>query len=217
MTLTRSRPPPSPPLLAAPSFAADPPRLELRPGDHIAIIGNTLADRMQHDGWLETYLHTRFPTHDLVVPQPRLLRRRGRRLHRHAGLRTSGCARPRSAPDEWLTAGQGRRGLRLLRLQRVVRRQAGLEQFKKDLDAFIKHTLKQKYNGKDAPAAGPLLADRPRGPRTTATCPTARTTTPGSPLYTAADGRGRRRQRASLRRPLPADRRALYATGPASR
>src|SRR5437868_6667875 len=51
--------------------AADPAetaaRLEIRPGDHICIIGNTLADRMQHDGWLETYLHSRFPKHHLVV------------------------------------------------------------------------------------------------------------------------------------------------------
>src|SRR5437870_8968271 len=42
-------------------------RLMLRPGDHISIIGNTLAERMQHDGWLETYLHSRFPKHDLVI------------------------------------------------------------------------------------------------------------------------------------------------------
>ena len=28
--------------------------LEIRKGDHISLIGNTLADRMQHDGWLET-------------------------------------------------------------------------------------------------------------------------------------------------------------------
>src|SRR5262245_17050694 len=41
-------------------------RLEIRSGDHICIIGNTLAERMQHDGWLETYLHSRFPKHDLV-------------------------------------------------------------------------------------------------------------------------------------------------------
>jgi hypothetical protein len=40
---------------------------ELRPGDHICIIGNTLAERMQHDGWLETMLHSRFPKHDLVT------------------------------------------------------------------------------------------------------------------------------------------------------
>src|ERR1700719_1083996 len=41
-------------------------KLELKPGDHICIIGNTLADRMQHDGWLETLFHSRFPEHDLV-------------------------------------------------------------------------------------------------------------------------------------------------------
>src|SRR5438132_11114687 len=39
---------------------------ELRPGEHVCIIGNTLADRMQHDGWLETYLQSRFPKHQLV-------------------------------------------------------------------------------------------------------------------------------------------------------
>ena len=36
--------------------------LEIRKGDHISLIGNTLTDRMQHDGWLETYLYSRFPT-----------------------------------------------------------------------------------------------------------------------------------------------------------
>src|ERR1700730_14440759 len=41
-------------------------QLELRKGDHVCIIGNALAERMQHDGWLETYLHARFPQHDLV-------------------------------------------------------------------------------------------------------------------------------------------------------
>src|SRR5262249_23768239 len=40
--------------------------LEIRPGDHICLIGNTLADRMQHDGWLETYFQSRFPEHKLV-------------------------------------------------------------------------------------------------------------------------------------------------------
>src|SRR5437764_1064823 len=39
---------------------------ELKKGEHVAIIGNTLADRMQHDGWLEAYLQTRFPKLELV-------------------------------------------------------------------------------------------------------------------------------------------------------
>ena len=38
----------------------------LKKGDRISIVGNTLAERMQHHGWLETYLYTRFPQHDLV-------------------------------------------------------------------------------------------------------------------------------------------------------
>ena len=42
------------------------PSLQLEKGDHICIFGNTLAERMQHDGWLETLLHTRFPQHELV-------------------------------------------------------------------------------------------------------------------------------------------------------
>ena len=44
---------PSPPAVLSADSA--PAKLELRPGDHICVIGNTLADRMQHDGWLETY------------------------------------------------------------------------------------------------------------------------------------------------------------------
>src|SRR4051812_28590000 len=51
---------------ASPVLADGPAKLEIRPGDHISLIGNTLADRMQHDGWLEAFLYSRFPKHDLV-------------------------------------------------------------------------------------------------------------------------------------------------------
>ncbi len=131
----------------------------LQPKDHISIIGNTLAERMQYDGWLETMLQARFPKHELVV--------------RNLGF--SGdeiTTRPRSknfgTPDEWLSGlaqpiggyednrlrrhqHEGRRRLRLLRLQRVVRRAGWARRFKKDLSDWIAHTLAQKYNGKSAP------------------------------------------------------------------
>ncbi|MFT4605754.1 MAG: azurin [Rhodothermales bacterium] len=42
------------------------PALEFEKGDHVVVIGNALADRMQHDGWLETYLQTELPDHELV-------------------------------------------------------------------------------------------------------------------------------------------------------
>src|SRR6266540_2593678 len=56
-------------VLAAPAApAAEPaPRLELKPGDHLCLIGNTLAERMQFDGWLETLFQARFPRHELVI------------------------------------------------------------------------------------------------------------------------------------------------------
>ena len=36
-------------------------------GDHVCIVGNALAERMQHVGWLDARLHARFPKHDLVI------------------------------------------------------------------------------------------------------------------------------------------------------
>src|SRR5690606_14034324 len=43
------------------------PLLTPEPGDKIVLIGNTLAERMQHFGHWETLLHNRFPQHKLVV------------------------------------------------------------------------------------------------------------------------------------------------------
>src|SRR5271170_8120688 len=69
-------------------------KLELKKGDHISIVGNTLAERMQHHGWLETYIHTRFPQHDLVF---RNLGFSGDEVTTR--LRSQGFG----SPDEWLT------------------------------------------------------------------------------------------------------------------
>lgn len=55
------------PLLAAGIAAAADPRLDLQPHDHVVIVGNTLAERMQYFGNFETLLHARFPQHELYV------------------------------------------------------------------------------------------------------------------------------------------------------
>ena len=142
-------------------------KLEIKYGDHICIIGNTLADRMQHDGWLETMLQSRYPKHELVI--------------RNLGFSADELTvRLRSAnfgsQDQWLAGNQPipepnrlttRKGLTNNRLERTNTRAdvvfaffgynesfagaEGLDQFKKDLDGFIKHALAQKYNGKSAP------------------------------------------------------------------
>ena len=36
-------------------------------GDTIVLVGNSLADRMQHDGWFEAYMHAAWPDHKLVI------------------------------------------------------------------------------------------------------------------------------------------------------
>ena len=47
--------------------AADEPKLKLEKGDHVVLVGNTLAERMQYFGGFETLLHRRFPELELVV------------------------------------------------------------------------------------------------------------------------------------------------------
>ena len=69
-------------------------QLELKPDDHICYIGNTMADRMQHHAWLETYIHALHPKHKLTF--------------RNLGFSGDEVAeRPRSqnfgSPDQWLT------------------------------------------------------------------------------------------------------------------
>src|SRR5208282_265635 len=82
------------PRLTATEYSSVSASFEVRKGDHISLIGNTLADRMQHDGWLETYLQGRFPKHELTI----------RNLGYSADELT---IRLRSAdfgiPDEWLS------------------------------------------------------------------------------------------------------------------
>lgn len=40
---------------------------EINGGDRIVLIGNSLAERMQHDGWLESMLHHQYPEHQLMI------------------------------------------------------------------------------------------------------------------------------------------------------
>jgi putative heme-binding domain-containing protein len=117
-------------------------KLELRPGDHISIIGNNLAERMQHDGWLETLLQSRFPKHQLSF---RNLAFSGDELTTR--LRSAGFG----SPDEWLTRTKADVVLAFFGYNESWGGEQGLPKFKKDLEEFIKHTQAQKYNGKSAP------------------------------------------------------------------
>ncbi|MBV9124773.1 MAG: SGNH/GDSL hydrolase family protein, partial [Planctomycetes bacterium] len=121
---------------------AAPERLELRAGDHICIIGNTLADRMQHDGWLETLLQSRFPRQELVI---RNLGFAGDELT--VGPRSEGFG----SPDQHLTFHKADVILAFFGYNESFAGPAGVEAFKKDLENFLQHTLSQKYNGQSPP------------------------------------------------------------------
>ncbi|HZL88514.1 MAG TPA: PVC-type heme-binding CxxCH protein, partial [Pirellulaceae bacterium] len=118
------------------------PKLELKKGDHIAIIGNTLAERMQHDGWLETILHCRFPEHELVVRDLGFSGDEVTTRLRSAGFGT---------PDEWLSRVKADVVIACFGYNESFAGKEGLDKFKQDLDAFVKHTLSQNYSGKGAP------------------------------------------------------------------
>ncbi|MEJ6573038.1 MAG: GDSL-type esterase/lipase family protein [Akkermansiaceae bacterium] len=51
--------------VAVPADYKDP-AFGLKKGDSIVIVGNGLADRMQHDGWLETLIQSELPNHQLT-------------------------------------------------------------------------------------------------------------------------------------------------------
>lgn len=116
--------------------------LELQPGDHVCFIGNTLADRMQHHGWLETFIYAKFPKHDLVVRNLAVAGDEVALRHRSENFGT---------PDEWLTKTKADVILAFFGFNESFQGEAGLEKFKKDLDKFLKDTKAKNYSGKGAP------------------------------------------------------------------
>ncbi len=115
---------------------------ELRKGDRICYIGNTLADRMQHVGALEAYIQTRFPEHELVF--------------RNLGFSADELTvRPRSMnfgdPHSHLSHSQADVVFAFFGYNESFAGEAGLDGFRKNLRNFIDDTRKQKYNGKSAP------------------------------------------------------------------
>ena len=115
---------------------------------------------MQHDGWLETLLQSRFPKHELVVPQPRLLRRRGGRLHRQAGLQQRLRSADFGSSDEWLTRTKADVVFAFFGYNESFAGAEGLDQFKKDLDSVHQAHPRPEVQRQDRSAAGPVLAHR---------------------------------------------------------
>ena len=116
--------------------------LALNKGDHICYLGNALADRMQHDGWLETLIYAKFPQLDLVF---RNLAASGDEVatwHRSENF---------GSRDEWLTKTKADVIFAFYGFNESFKGPGGLEKFKSDLDKFLKEMKAKNFSGMGAP------------------------------------------------------------------
>lgn len=128
------------PLAFAAAAACGSPQVELEEGDHVVIIGNALADGMQHDGWFETYLQVARPELHLVV-----------RDQGFSGDRIDHRPRTKDVPgaDAYLGLSQASVVLAMFGYNESYDDDpAG---FAAALTTWIDHTRAQNYSGRGAP------------------------------------------------------------------
>ena len=141
---------------------AAPAPLELQPGDHVCLIGNSLAERMQHDNHWETLLHQRFPKHNLVVrnlafPADEVDIKTELVIENSSYSKGDKVlpARLRSqnfgSPDQHLAFSKASVVLAFFGFNESFAGPDGVAKFKADLAHFVDHTLKQNYSGGGAP------------------------------------------------------------------
>ena len=122
--------------------AAPPAKVELKKDDHIAIVGNALADRMQHDGTLEAFIHKAHPQDDISI---RNLGFAADEITSH--MRSDGVP----TPDEWLAKTKADVVLAFWGFNESFKGYEGIEKFKADLDKYLKELKAKNFSGKGAP------------------------------------------------------------------
>lgn len=112
--------------------------LEWRTGDHIALLGNGLAEGFQRDGWLETLFQVQFPQRQLTF---RNLGFAGDELTLRLRCENFGT------PDEWLARTRADVIFAFFGYNESFAGRAGLEKFKADLATFVQETQRHQYDG----------------------------------------------------------------------
>ena len=118
--------------------------LGLKKDSRIAWIGNTFAERMQYFGDIESNLHARYPDHNLVVrnlawsADTIILRPRPKNFgdihHYLSEMKADVILACYGFNETWDYDGA-----------------SGINQFKADLESFIKELRSKKYNGETTP------------------------------------------------------------------
>jgi mono/diheme cytochrome c family protein/glucose/arabinose dehydrogenase len=141
--------------------------LKINKGSRIVLIGNNLGSRMMNYGYFETEMHVRYPDSLLFIRNmcdggdtPGFRPHSGRvspwafpgaEKFQNELATNSGSEGHFESPDQWLTRLKADVILAFFGYNESFEGEAGIENYKAELDAFIKHTLAQAYNGKSTP------------------------------------------------------------------
>ncbi|MGB3777693.1 MAG: PVC-type heme-binding CxxCH protein [Tunicatimonas sp.] len=143
------------------------PALAIRQGSHIVLVGNNLPSRMMHYGHFETELQLRYPDSLLFIRnmgdggntpgfRPHAARVSpwafpGAKDFQTELAENSGSQGHFPSPDEWLTQLQADVIVAFFGYSESFQGEAGLDNFRAELNAFVEHTLSQPYNGTSPP------------------------------------------------------------------
>src|SRR5688572_21525452 len=141
--------------------------LKIKKGAHIILVGNNLGSRMMDFGHFETEMHLRYPDSMLYIRNmcdggntPGFRPHSGRKSpwafpgaekFQTELARNSDSQGDYASPDEWLSRHKADIIIAFFGFNESFEGKAGLENYKAELDAFIKHILSQKYNGSSRP------------------------------------------------------------------
>ena len=147
------------------SSQSDP--LKIGKGSRIILLGNNLGSRMMNYDNFETELQVRYPTDSLFIRnmcdggdtpgfRPHASRFSpwafpGAEKFQTELATNSGSEGHFETPDQWLTRLKTDVIVAFFGYNESFQGKEGLDNYKAELDAFIKWTLKQKYNGTSAP------------------------------------------------------------------
>jgi mono/diheme cytochrome c family protein/glucose/arabinose dehydrogenase len=144
--------------------SSDSAELNIHKGSHIFLIGNNLGSRMMNFGHFETEMHLRYPDSLLFIrnmcdagntpgfrphsgrPSPWAFP--GAEKFQTELAQPSGSEGHFETPDQWLTRLSADVILAFFGYNESFQGHQGVETYKSELDAFIRHTLSQKYNGR---------------------------------------------------------------------
>ncbi len=157
-------------LIAITSFnfmVSNPTGLTVSKGAHIVLIGNNLGSRMMNFGHFETEMQLRYPDSMLYIrnmcdggntpgfrphsgrPSPWAFA--GAEKFQTELARNSDSQGDYETPDQWIARHKADIIIAFFGFNESFQGWQGLENYKAELDAFIKHTLSQQYNGSTAP------------------------------------------------------------------